>query len=111
MSQEHKARRLRKGPRQDIGPVFARGIQMAIAGFTEVLLHSDAGTPMVDYDQVWLVKLIVEFDGVTHIRNLAFQANDRGQIESISTSRISSCRTKCLWANTSSICARLPVPS
>lgn len=43
---------------------------------------------MVDDDQVWLVKLIVKFDGVTHIRNLAFQANDIGQIEIISTSRI-----------------------
>ena len=38
-----------------------------IAGFTELLLNTDAGTAMVEDDQVWLVELIVGFDGVTHI--------------------------------------------
>ena len=70
------------------GPVFARGIQMAIAGFTELLLHTDADTPMVEDDQVWLVKLIVGFYGRTHIRNLEFQTDDINQIDIISASRI-----------------------
>src|SRR5262249_38175776 len=43
---------------------------------------------MVEYDHLWLVKLIVGFDGCTHIRNLEFQTDDIGQIDIIPASRI-----------------------
>ena len=67
---------------------FARGKQMTIAGFTELLLHTDADTPMVDDDQFWLIKPIVDLYGLTHIRNLKFQTDDIGQIDMISATRI-----------------------
>ena len=43
---------------------------------------------MVEDDELGLVKLIVDSDGPTHIRELEFQTDDIDQIDIISASRI-----------------------